>query len=191
LAHVANASISWTATGGDNIADALPPSSLPQLVRNQSITRSANGNALRYYFNTCTYGYSMPWWDWDRWERELDWMALHGVNAPLSMLGTEWAWRETFTGPKVGLDRKDLDDFFSGPAFLPWHWMGNLDAWGGPLADDWIERGRGLQHNFLARAREFGMHPILPAFAGFVPAAMQKIYPVLVHPKSEVAVVEC
>ena len=68
------------------------------------------------------------WWDWARWERELDWMALHSINTPLSMLGTEWAWRETFVHD-FGLNRSELDDFFPGPAFLPWHWMGNLDGW--------------------------------------------------------------
>ena len=89
LTHVANASISWTATGGDNIHQALPPSTLPPLPQGgQTVTRTAIGgeNSFRYYFNTCTYGYSMVWWDWPRWEQELDWMALHGVNAPLSML---------------------------------------------------------------------------------------------------------
>ena len=54
LSHVANASISWSATGGDNIEEALPKNSLPPLPGNAAITRSALGNALRYYFNTCT-----------------------------------------------------------------------------------------------------------------------------------------
>lgn len=30
----------------------------------------------RYYLNQVTYSYSMVWWDWPRWEKELDWMAL-------------------------------------------------------------------------------------------------------------------
>ena len=71
----------------------------------------------------------------------------------------------------------DLNDFFSGPAYLPWHWMGNLDGWGGPLPDEWIERGRQLQHKFLHRIRALGMVPVLPAFAGFVPAALKKRFP--------------
>ena len=29
-----------------------------------------------YDFNYCTYSYSMAFWDWDRWERELDWKAI-------------------------------------------------------------------------------------------------------------------
>lgn len=26
----------------------------------------------RYYLNYCTFNYSMSWWDWNRWEKEID-----------------------------------------------------------------------------------------------------------------------
>ncbi|MCK0159004.1 alpha-N-acetylglucosaminidase, partial [Cellulophaga sp. F20128] len=32
----------------------------------------------RYYLNVCAFGYSTPYWTWERWEQEIDWMALHG-----------------------------------------------------------------------------------------------------------------
>lgn len=35
----------------------------------------------------CTVSYSSAWWDWPRWQREIDWMALNGVNLPLSFTG--------------------------------------------------------------------------------------------------------
>ena len=31
--------------------------------------------------------YSMAYWDWDRWEAEIDWMALQGINLPLAFTG--------------------------------------------------------------------------------------------------------
>ena len=31
--------------------------------------------------------YSMAFWNWTRWEQELDWMALHGINLPLAFTG--------------------------------------------------------------------------------------------------------
>jgi alpha-N-acetylglucosaminidase len=30
----------------------------------------------RYYLNVCTHSYSSVWWQWDRWEQEIDWMVL-------------------------------------------------------------------------------------------------------------------
>lgn len=43
----------------------------------------------REYLNACTFGYTTPWWDWKRWEQEIDWMALHGINLPTAMEGQE------------------------------------------------------------------------------------------------------
>ena len=41
----------------------------------------------RYYMNVCTFGYSYVWWDWTRWEKEIDWMAMNGINIPLAFVG--------------------------------------------------------------------------------------------------------
>ena len=38
----------------------------------------------RLYYNVCAFGYTTAFWGWKEWERELDWMALHGINMPLS-----------------------------------------------------------------------------------------------------------
>lgn len=31
----------------------------------------------------------MAFWNWDRWEQEIDWMALRGINLPLAFVGQE------------------------------------------------------------------------------------------------------
>lgn len=49
---------------------------------------------FRYYQNVCTFSYSDVWWDWPRWEREIDWMALNGINLPLAFTGQEALWQE-------------------------------------------------------------------------------------------------
>jgi alpha-N-acetylglucosaminidase len=38
----------------------------------------------RYYLNVDTLSYSCAFWDWARWEQEIDWMALNGINLPVS-----------------------------------------------------------------------------------------------------------
>lgn len=49
--------------------------------------------------------------------------------------------------------------------------MGNIEAFGGPLSQNWIQEQLALQHQILTRMRLFGMTPVLPGFAGHVPPA--------------------
>jgi alpha-N-acetylglucosaminidase len=132
---------------------------------------------FRYYFNVVTYGYSLPYWDWPRWEQELDWMALHGVNFPLALVGTEAIARRIWK--KLGLTQAEIDEFSTGPAQLPFNRMGLLSNYEGPLSDAWHTDQIALQHKILARMRELGIHPITPAFAGFVPRGLLRIHPEL------------
>ena len=49
---------------------------------------------VRFFLNYCTFGYTMPWWKWQQWERFIDWMALNGVNMPLAITGQEAVWQK-------------------------------------------------------------------------------------------------
>ncbi|MEO7312320.1 MAG: alpha-N-acetylglucosaminidase [Chitinophagaceae bacterium] len=129
----------------------------------------------RYYLNYCTFNYSMSWWDWSRWEKEIDWMALHGINMPLAITGEEWTWYQVYK--EMGFSDDDLKGFFCGPSYFSWFWMGNLDGWGGPLPLSWMQSHFELQKKILQRQRALGMKPVMPAFTGHVPAAFKKIYP--------------
>ena len=129
----------------------------------------------RYYLNYCTYNYSMSWWGWDRWQREIDWMAMHGINMPLALTGQEYTWYKVYKD--MGFNDVDLKDFFCGPAYFAWFWMGNLDGWGGPLPLSWMESHRDLQQKILKRERDLGMKPILQSFTGHVPASFSKYFP--------------
>jgi alpha-N-acetylglucosaminidase len=148
------------------------PASLP--VVREKIHRSSPYR-YRYYLNYCTFNYSMSWWGWERWEKEIDWMALHGINMPLAITGEEYTWYEVYKG--LGFGDDDLKDFFCGPSYFAWFWMGNLDGWGGPLPISWMKSHQALQQKILLRERELGMKPVLPAFTGHVPAAFTKKFP--------------
>ncbi|MEP6611275.1 MAG: alpha-N-acetylglucosaminidase [Mucilaginibacter sp.] len=129
----------------------------------------------RYYLNYCTFNYSMSWWGWERWQKEIDWMALHGINMPLALTGQEYTWYEVYKS--MGFSDADLNEFFCGPAYFSWFWMGNLDGWGGPLPLDWMQNHRDLQQQILQRERELGMKPILQSFTGHVPPSFQTHFP--------------
>ena len=129
----------------------------------------------RYFFNVCTFSYTMAWWDWKDWERQIDWMAMNGINFPLAITGQEAIWTEVYK--ELGLSQKQIDDFLVGPAYLPWSWMGNIDGLGGPLPTSWIQKHKVLEQKILKRERDLGMTPILQAFTGHVPQSITQIYP--------------
>ncbi len=129
----------------------------------------------RYYLNVCTYGYTMPYWDWPRWEREIDWMAVHGINLPLALVATEAIAERVWL--KLGLTQAESDAFFTGPAHAPWNRMGNIIGWDGPPPAGWFADQIALQKQILARLRALGIEPIAPAFAGFVPPAFAQHFP--------------
>ncbi|ESQ85038.1 hypothetical protein AEAC466_04850 [Asticcacaulis sp. AC466] len=129
----------------------------------------------RVYMNTCTFGYTTPWWNWARWEREIDWMALHGIDMPLAMEGQEFVWQALWR--ENGLNESELQAYFSGPAFTPWQRMGNIEGYDAPLPQAWIVKKRDLQRRILGRLRALGMTPILPAFGGYVPKAFAEKHP--------------
>jgi alpha-N-acetylglucosaminidase len=122
---------------------------------------------LRYDFNYCTYSYSMAFWDWARWQQEIDWMALHGVNIPLAAVGEECVWRNMLS--TLGYSKDEINQFIAGPAFLAWWEMNNLEGWGGPNPDSWYTKQEKLQRQILKRMHEYGMQPVLPGYSGMMP----------------------
>ncbi|GAG47398.1 unnamed protein product, partial [marine sediment metagenome] len=72
----------------------------------------------------------MAWYDWSQWERLIDWMALNGINMPLSVTGQEAVWQAVCK--RLGMSDGQIDEFLAGPPYLPFQWMGCLDGWGGP-----------------------------------------------------------
>ncbi|GMH69651.1 hypothetical protein TL16_g05210 [Triparma laevis f. inornata] len=157
--------LSWAATGGDslNLLKPLTPPASP-------ITKQSPYEFV-YYNNVCTYGYSgYWWWNWERWERELNLMAMQGINFPLLVLGQEFIWNQVWLD--YNLSQSEINDWNAGPAFAAWFYMGNLKGWEGPISLDYQERTRQLQKKILEKARALGMKPVLPSFSGFVPDAL-------------------
>ncbi|WLA07933.1 alpha-N-acetylglucosaminidase [Xanthomonas translucens] len=165
LQSIGAASVSWE---GSRVA-------LPAAYADFRGQRVVTPFAYRAYLNVCTYGYTTPWWDWARWEREIDWMALHGIDMPLAMEGQDYVWQALWR--EFGVSDADLAQYFSGPAFAPWQRMGNIEAYDAPLPQQWIEDKYALQQRILQRMRTLGMKPVLPAFSGYVPKAFAQAHP--------------
>ena len=159
--------VSWYA----DVAVKLPKT-LPDVPKAERVTARV---PQRFFLNYCTWGYTMPFWQWRDWERFIDWMALNGVNLPLAITGQEAVWYNVWT--RLGMTDKQVRDYFTGPAYLPWHRMANIDGWCGPLPKEWLEGQTALQQRIVERERALNMRPVLPAFAGHVPGALRDLFP--------------
>ena len=194
LNNIAHINIAWNSlnektVSGDAYADL---SSIPLPTETGTHTSDAK---YRYYLNTCTFGYSMTSWTWKRWQQEIDWMALHGINMPLQLVGLEEVWRKFLTMEeggkrKYGYTDEEAKAFVAGPAFIAWWAMNNLEGWGGTASgaksgyqnlagaggvqdDAWYVRQKNLAKSIVDRQRELGMQPVLPGWSGMVPTDFQ------------------
>ncbi|CAF2332971.1 unnamed protein product [Rotaria sp. Silwood2] len=159
LKYVAQSSFYWS---GKNIQ--LPRSSIIPLSTPIQIVVN---DFFRWYGNPCTFSYSAVFWNFSRWEKEIDWMAMNGINLVYATTGMEYIFTKVFL--RMGFTQSELDDYFTGPAFLAWHRMGNLQKHAGPLSRKWHESQFELAKKIIQRMTDIGIIPVLPAFTGFMP----------------------
>ncbi len=188
LNNYANINIAWNLLNEKGSGEAYADLSVLPLPTAEEV-RVCDAK-YRYFFNYCTFGYSMTTWTWKRWQQEIDWMALHGINMPLQIVGLEEVWRMFLTMEENGNRKYNYTDeeakaFVAGPAFTAWWGMNNLEGWGGTdpgtlnggswngaggVQDDaWYVRQKDLARSIVDRQRELGMQPVLPGFSGMVP----------------------
>jgi len=125
----------------------------------------------RYALNYCTISYSMSFYNWADWERELDWMALNGVNIMLAPVGMEAVWQNTLK--KLGYSDQETLEFIPGPAFGAWWLMGNMESWGGPVTQNLINQQADLEKKIIARMKGLGIEPVMHGFYGMVPTTLK------------------
>lgn len=159
LNHYVHANISWNGLTADLRDTVLPLPEIPE--------RRECRAEWRYYLNYCTYSYTCAFWTEERWMKEVDWMALHGINMPLMALGTDVVWRNVLR--RLCCGDGEIAEFIAGPGFQAWWMMGNIEGWGGPSPDRWFDRQERLCRKVLARMRSLGMEPVLPGYCGMLP----------------------
>lgn len=125
--------------------------------------------------NYCTFSYSARWWDWERWEREIDYMAMRGINMPLSIVGYEAVL--FYTLRDLGYTDDGALNFISGPAYLPWQLMGNLDSYFSLTDKAYVDKRLELGKKIIDRELELGMTPIQQGCSGQVPSTILRVLP--------------
>ena len=168
LRNYCHKSVSWC---GNNLSELPVP--LPPVREKVRVTASF---PYRYYLNYCTYSYSMAFWDWEQWEKEIDRMALQGINMPLMAVYSQYAvWQNTLR--RLNFSEDDIRKFLPGAGYEAWWLMGNLEGFGGPVTPEFIARQTDLQQKMLKRMRELGMKPVFQGFYGMVPNTLKEKFP--------------
>jgi hypothetical protein len=141
----------------------MPASPIPVGGRVRRETKSR----ARFAYNACVHSYTMAFWGEEEWQKEIDLLALSGVNVVLDTTAVEEVWRR-FLGA-LGYTHAEVKDFLSGPAYYAWQWIGNQTGQGGPLPDVWFERRTALARRNHRMMRALGLEVVLPGYSGMVP----------------------
>lgn len=166
LKKYCNVHISWC---GSNVClpDILPlPTQAFQVVISQK---------YRAMYNFCTYGYSMPFWNWDRWEKEIDYIAMNGINMPLVVVGSDSVWYYALI--EFGLSKEQALNFLSNPTFFPWQAMTNIQSVFPNYDEKFMEKRLILGKKIIDRMVALGMTPIQQGYTGFVPNVFKEMFP--------------
>ncbi len=106
------------------------------------------------------------WWDWDRWEKEIDYMAMNGVNMPLCAVGSEAVWFRTMLD--AGMSESYALTELSGPSYWGWQLSNCFFGCVPQIRRETVEARIALGRRIFEREKELGMTPILHAFSGYV-----------------------
>ncbi|MEU3483105.1 alpha-N-acetylglucosaminidase [Streptomyces sp. NPDC033754] len=159
LERVAGVDIGWP---GDSLGRL--PGTLPAVTG--TVTRSA-AVPHRYALNDTDEGYSGAYRDFASYQRDIDLMALHGVNEVFVPTGAEYPYYRALR--QFGYSAAELRDWIPGPAHQGWWLLQNMSGFGGPVSEQLIEARARLGGRIAGHLRSLGMTPVLPGFFGTVP----------------------
>ncbi len=120
----------------------------------------------RTCFEYTTFSCSACWWSWERWEKEIDFMAMNGINMPLCAVGTEAVWMKTMLD--LGMHENLALAGLSGPSFWGWQLSDCFDGYLPQASKASVDKCLELGRSIADRVRDLGMMPVMQGFTGFV-----------------------
>lgn len=114
------------------------------------------------------------YWGFDRWEKEIDFMAMHGINTAYQPIGFDGVLANVLRA--FGMDEKFCLEFSSGPAFLSRQLTGNIAGVNSVNSRDYLNRKIYIGKKITEREKELGITPVFPAALPSVPFSLRKKY---------------
>ena len=130
---------------------------------------------LRLAMDYDVYAHDAYAWDWARWERELDYLAMQGVNAAYMPVGQEAVWY--YAALDLEIKREDAMVYLCNPCYYPLQLAGKIDSFLSVTDTNYLKAQIALGKQIITRMREIGIEPILPAFSGHVPKYLKGYFP--------------
>lgn len=128
---------------------------------------------VRYAYNYCTLSYTMPFFGYEQWQRELDYLFLNGVNLILDLTATEALWVSYLQ--KLGYSADDAKNYVCGYCYKAWWLMGNLEGYGGPVSDAWVSDTLEMARRNQRYMTVMGAQPALQTFVGAMPESFGRL----------------
>jgi alpha-N-acetylglucosaminidase len=129
----------------------------------------------RYALNENVDGYSAPYWDQERWQHEIDILALSGINAILIERGMDLVLYQTFRD--AGYSDEAIRNWIVQPAHQNWQLMGNMCCFQAPISIELLQKRSNSAKQLIAILRSLGITPVLPGYYGIVPADFASLHP--------------
>ncbi|MBB6034180.1 alpha-N-acetylglucosaminidase [Phytomonospora endophytica] len=159
LDRVAGVDVSWNGDSLDRLPRRLP---LPD-----SEIRQEASVANRFGLNDTDDGYTGAYRTWKDWEREIDVLALHGINQVFVPVGAEAVYLDAFQ--RFGYTAEELRAWIPQPTHQPWWLLQNMSGFPSAVTAELVEERAELGARIVERLRELGMTPVLPGYFGTVP----------------------
>ena len=156
-------------TSGDYDISTISSAPLPEGKINRTIKRK-----IRAMTSYEAFSLSGNFRGFDRWEKEIDFMAMHGFNRALQPVGFDGVLFRTLTD--IGMPENFCLEFSSGPAFLMNQLTGNIAGTNSVNSKEYLERKITVGKLISDRERSLGIEPIFPAAIPSVPFSLRKKY---------------
>ncbi|MBQ7956453.1 MAG: alpha-N-acetylglucosaminidase C-terminal domain-containing protein [Clostridia bacterium] len=129
---------------------------------------------LRVFGDYTLYSNDAWKWNFEKWEKFLDTLAINGINMAVNLVGNEGVCFYTLI--KMDFPQDFALEFVSGPAFYSWQMSNRFYNYIPSKTFEHIERNLEMGKKVVARMKELGITPILSTFSGLVPDITTKLF---------------
>lgn len=154
-------------TSGDYDISTLGTSPLPE----EKITHTVK-QKIRARMSYEMFSLQGNFWGFDRWQKEIDFMAMNGINTALQPIGFDGVLFKVLY--EIGMEENISVEFSSGPAFLMRQLTGNIAGTNSVNSKAYLERKIVLGRMITERMKEVGIEPVLPAAMPSVPFSLRR-----------------